>query len=67
MSVNVTVFVKNADIFRALKGLKRKYQNEGIGLDITRTTYFVRPGERANLKRSKAQTRARKLAAKLGE
>jgi ribosomal protein S21 len=60
-------WVNNSDVVKALRGLKRKLQREGVDHDMRRTAYYLKPSVRARLKHRKALARQRKIAAKYSE
>jgi small subunit ribosomal protein S21 len=58
------VFVKDNNVDRALKVLKRKMQREGIFRELRNRRAYEKPSERRNREKSEAIRRARKLARK---
>jgi small subunit ribosomal protein S21 len=58
------VFVRENDVDRALKVLKRKLQREGVFREMKLHRFYEKPSERKTRERAEATRRARKLARK---
>jgi ribosomal protein S21 len=55
-----TIFVKNNDITRALRKLKKRLQDEGWFNDIRKHEHYVAKGEKRRRKMAVAQVREKK-------
>jgi small subunit ribosomal protein S21 len=58
------VLVRDNNVERALRVLKRKMQREGLFREMKRASFYEKPSERAAREKSEAVRRARKLARK---
>ncbi len=58
------VLVRDNDVDRALRVLKRKLQREGVFREMKLRRHYEKPSERAAREKSEAIRRARKLARK---
>lgn len=58
------VFVRDNDVERALRILKKKMQREGVFREMRRRRFYEKPSVRATREKSEAARRLRKLARK---
>jgi small subunit ribosomal protein S21 len=61
---HVQVFVRDNNVDRALKVLKKKMQREGVFREMKLRSHYEKPSERRVRERSEAIRRTRKLARK---
>jgi ribosomal protein S21 len=64
---NVVVAVRNGDVMKALRRLRKSCQVSGVFGDIKRHEAYLRPAQKRRLKSVRAQIRVRKMAAKFHE
>jgi small subunit ribosomal protein S21 len=60
----VQVFVRDNDVERALRALKRKMQREGMFREMRRRRFYEKPSDRTTREKAEAVRRSRKLARK---
>jgi ribosomal protein S21 len=60
--MNVEVFVRNGDLEKALRRLKKKMANEHIISDMRRGDFYRKPSEARRIRHLRALNRQRKLA-----
>jgi len=58
------VFVRDNNVDRALRILKKKMQREGVFREIRRKRFYEKPSEKATREKADAVRRSRKLARK---
>ena len=56
------VFVRDNDIDRALRVLKKRMQREGVFREMRRRRFYEKPSEKATREKAEAVRRSRKLA-----
>jgi small subunit ribosomal protein S21 len=60
----MSVFVRDNDVDKALRVLKRKTQREGVFREMKRRRFYEKPSERTTREKTEAIRRAHKLARK---
>lgn len=58
-----TIFVKNNDVNKALRKLKKRLQDEGWFNELRKREHYVAPGEKRRKKLAAAQVREKKRVA----
>jgi ribosomal protein S21 len=66
MSVNVEVAVRNGDLNKALRYLKKACANEHVIADMRRGEFYRKPSEARRIRHLRALNRQRQLAKRFG-
>jgi ribosomal protein S21 len=64
--MNVQVYVRNGDVDKALRRLKKACAQNGVTTDMKAKDFYLRPGQKRRLKLVRAQIKRRKFVAKFG-
>jgi ribosomal protein S21 len=67
MATNVLVWVRDGDVARALKDLKKHMIKSGTQRDMKRHDYYLKPSFALRLKSKVARSKARKAAKRVAE
>jgi ribosomal protein S21 len=59
---NVTVYVRNGDVTKGIRQLKKKCEHNGVFSDIKRLAFYTPPGEAKRLRHRRVLSRLRKAA-----